>query len=126
MQHVNLGRTGLRVSHLCLGMMTFGLLCDESRSHAILDAAAEGGIDFIGTAPKRAARLGISAAGSARRRGGSTNSPSPRLCGVVWRDIPTGAPVTACCVIWNANGETFSHGSSVCISTARGRARTWS
>lgn len=50
MQHVNLGRTGLRVSRLCLGTMTFGVQCDERRSHAILDAAAEGGIDFIDTA----------------------------------------------------------------------------
>ena len=46
----NLGRTGLRVSRLCLGTMTFGLQCDEAQSHAIMDAAAEGGIDFIDTA----------------------------------------------------------------------------
>jgi aryl-alcohol dehydrogenase-like predicted oxidoreductase len=50
MQHINLGRTGLRVSRLCLGTMTFGLQCDEAQSHAILDAAADGGIDFIDTA----------------------------------------------------------------------------
>src|SRR5580692_8363623 len=30
--------------------MTFGLQCDEAQSHAILDAAAEGGIDFFDTA----------------------------------------------------------------------------
>ncbi len=50
MQHVNLGRTGLRVTRLCLGTMTFGLQCDEERSRAILDASAEGGINFIDTA----------------------------------------------------------------------------
>src|SRR3974390_2033488 len=50
MQHVKFGRTGLRVSRLCLGTMTFGLQCDEPSSHAILDAAANGGIDFIDTA----------------------------------------------------------------------------
>jgi aryl-alcohol dehydrogenase (NADP+) len=50
MQHVPFGRTGLRVSRLCLGTMTFGLQCDEARSHAILDTAAAGGIDFIDTA----------------------------------------------------------------------------
>ena len=50
MQHVKLGRTGLRVSRLCLGTMTFGLQCDVPRSNAILDAAAEGGIDFLDTA----------------------------------------------------------------------------
>lgn len=50
MQHIRLGRTGLRVSRLCLGTMTFGGQCDEARIHAILDAAAEGGIDFLDTA----------------------------------------------------------------------------
>jgi 1-deoxyxylulose-5-phosphate synthase len=50
MQHTKFGRTGLRVSRLCLGTMTFGGQCDEARSHAILDAAAEGGIDFLDTA----------------------------------------------------------------------------
>src|SRR5579863_4275136 len=50
MDHVKLGRTGLPVSRLCLGTMTFGLQCDEERSRAILDAALEGGITFIDTA----------------------------------------------------------------------------
>ena len=47
MDHVRLGRTGLQVSRLCLGTMTFGLQCDESTAGAILDRAAEGGIDFL-------------------------------------------------------------------------------
>ncbi|MEJ0020394.1 MAG: aldo/keto reductase [Acetobacteraceae bacterium] len=50
MQYTRFGRTGLRVSRLCLGTMTFGGQCDEAASHAILDAAAEGGIDFLDTA----------------------------------------------------------------------------
>ena len=50
MQYVNLGRTGLRVSRLCLGTMTFGLQCDEPQSQAILDASAEGGVDFLDAA----------------------------------------------------------------------------
>lgn len=50
MNHVRLGRTGLLVSELCLGTMTFGLQCDEATSHAILDRADEGGITFIDTA----------------------------------------------------------------------------
>ncbi len=49
MEHTRLGRTGLQVSRLCLGTMTFGLQCDEPTSIAILDRAAEGGIDFIDT-----------------------------------------------------------------------------
>ena len=50
MDHVNFGRSGLSVSRLCLGTMTFGLQCDEALSRSILDAAAEGGIDFLDTA----------------------------------------------------------------------------
>lgn len=50
MQHVRLGRTGLQVSRLCLGTMTFGLQCDEDTAVAILDRAADGGITFIDTA----------------------------------------------------------------------------
>jgi aryl-alcohol dehydrogenase (NADP+) len=50
MRHVPFGRTGLSVSQLCLGTMTFGLQCDEAQSHAILNAAAEGGIDFLDAA----------------------------------------------------------------------------
>ena len=49
MQYVRLGRTGLPVSRLCLGTMTFGLQCDEPSSRAILDRAAAGGITFLDT-----------------------------------------------------------------------------
>ena len=49
MEHTRLGRTGLQVSRLCLGTMTFGIQCDESTSHAILDRAAEGGVTFLDT-----------------------------------------------------------------------------
>ena len=45
-----LGRTGLQVSSLCLGTMTFGLQCDEATSFTIMDRAYEGGIDFFDTA----------------------------------------------------------------------------
>jgi 1-deoxyxylulose-5-phosphate synthase len=48
-EHTRLGRTGLQVSRLCLGTMTFGLQCDEPTSGAILDRAAEGGVDFLDT-----------------------------------------------------------------------------
>ena len=50
MQHKNLGATGLSVSRLCLGTMTFGLQTEEQISHRILDVAAEGGVDFLDTA----------------------------------------------------------------------------
>jgi aryl-alcohol dehydrogenase (NADP+) len=50
MRHVRLGRTGLPVSQLCLGTMTFGVQCDEAASRAILDRAAALGITFLDTA----------------------------------------------------------------------------
>src|SRR5579875_245513 len=50
MDHVRLGTTGLKVSRLCLGTMTFGLQCDEATSRAVLDRAAEGGVTFLDTA----------------------------------------------------------------------------
>ncbi len=45
-----MGRTGLKVSEVCLGTMTFGNQCDEPTSHAIMDKAFESGITFFDTA----------------------------------------------------------------------------
>src|SRR5947209_14307118 len=45
-----LGGTGLKVSEICLGTMTFGHQCDETTSFAILDRAAERGVTFLDTA----------------------------------------------------------------------------
>jgi 1-deoxyxylulose-5-phosphate synthase len=50
MEMVPFGRTGLRVSRLCLGTMTFGFQCDDDTSFAIMDAAYDAGITFFDTA----------------------------------------------------------------------------
>ncbi|HEY4609095.1 MAG TPA: aldo/keto reductase, partial [Ilumatobacteraceae bacterium] len=50
MEHVRFGRTGLKVSRLCLGTMTFGYQCDDETSFAIMDAAADAGVTFFDTA----------------------------------------------------------------------------
>ncbi len=50
MQYVHLGRSGLRVSRLCLGTMNFGPQSDEAESHRIMDRALEHGINFFDTA----------------------------------------------------------------------------
>jgi aryl-alcohol dehydrogenase (NADP+) len=50
MDHVRFGRTGLRVSRLCLGTMTFGFQCDDETSFAIMDTAYDAGITFWDTA----------------------------------------------------------------------------
>ncbi len=60
MQYARLGRSGLSVSRLCLGTMTFGepgagsmmhkVACDEKTAHRIMDRALDAGINFIDTA----------------------------------------------------------------------------
>ena len=56
MEYVNLGRTGLRVSRICLGMMSYGKhpsrewTLDEDAAEPILKAAVDGGITFFDTA----------------------------------------------------------------------------
>ncbi|HPZ50751.1 MAG TPA: aldo/keto reductase [Propionibacteriaceae bacterium] len=50
MEYRLMGKTGLSVSRLCLGTMTFGNETDEAGSHAQLDAFAEAGGTFIDTA----------------------------------------------------------------------------
>jgi aryl-alcohol dehydrogenase-like predicted oxidoreductase len=50
MQTRRLGRTGLKVSEICLGTMTFGHQCDERTSFQIMDRAAAHGVTFIDTA----------------------------------------------------------------------------
>src|SRR5678810_1164226 len=50
MQYTRLGRTGLKVSRLCLGTMNFGPRTTESDSFAIMDRALALGINFFDTA----------------------------------------------------------------------------
>ncbi|HEX2320828.1 MAG TPA: aldo/keto reductase [Streptosporangiaceae bacterium] len=56
MKYVNLGRTGLRVSRVCLGMMSYGndsdrpWVLDEDAAEPIVKAAVDGGITFFDTA----------------------------------------------------------------------------
>jgi hypothetical protein len=56
MRYKLLGPSGLRVSELCLGTMSFGdawgFGADEKHSHQILDAFADAGGNFIDTANK--------------------------------------------------------------------------
>jgi NDP-hexose C3-ketoreductase / dTDP-4-oxo-2-deoxy-alpha-D-pentos-2-ene 2,3-reductase len=50
MDYAHLGRSGLRVSRLCLGTMNFGPLTSPADAHAIMDRAHELGINFFDTA----------------------------------------------------------------------------
>ncbi len=50
MEYTHLGRTGLKVSRLCLGTMNFGPQTSEADSHSIMDRALEQGINFFDSA----------------------------------------------------------------------------
>ncbi len=56
MQYTNLGKTGLKVSRLCLGMMTYGSkkwrkwVLDEDQARPFVKRALDGGINFFDTA----------------------------------------------------------------------------
>ncbi len=50
MKYTYLGRSGLKVSRLCLGTMNFGVDTDEQESFRIMDAALDAGINFFDTA----------------------------------------------------------------------------
>jgi aryl-alcohol dehydrogenase-like predicted oxidoreductase len=58
MQYTSLGRTGLKVSRLCLGTMNFGPLTNEADSFTIMDKALELGINFFDTANVYGWKLG--------------------------------------------------------------------
>jgi aryl-alcohol dehydrogenase-like predicted oxidoreductase len=50
MDYTNLGRSGLRVSRLCLGTMNFGPVTEPDDAFAIMDKAHEVGVNFFDTA----------------------------------------------------------------------------
>lgn len=50
MEYTYLGRTGLKVSRLCLGTMNFGPETTEQDAHAIMDRALDEGVNFFDTA----------------------------------------------------------------------------
>ncbi|QYM79284.1 aldo/keto reductase [Horticoccus luteus] len=50
MHYTHLGRSGLRVSRLCLGTMNFGPFTSEADAFAIMDRAVEQGVNFFDTA----------------------------------------------------------------------------
>lgn len=52
MQYMTLGRTGIRVSRLCLGTSQFIKRIDDTIAHSILDQALELGVNFIDTADR--------------------------------------------------------------------------
>ena len=62
MEYIHLGRTGVKVSRLCLGTMNFGPQTSEADSFAIMDKGLELGINFFDTANVYGFHLGAGVA----------------------------------------------------------------
>ena len=73
MQYRRLGRSGVKVSPLCLGTMNFGGPTDESESIAIVERALAAGINFIDTANVYNAGESERIVGKALRQSGQRN-----------------------------------------------------
>src|SRR6187551_898059 len=69
MEYRNLGRTGVKVSQLCLGTMMFGRSANESDSIAIIEHALDKGINFVDTANAYSAGASERFIGKALARG---------------------------------------------------------
>jgi aryl-alcohol dehydrogenase-like predicted oxidoreductase len=69
MEYRNLGRTGVKVSQLCLGTMMFGRNTNESDSLAIIEHALDQGINFVDTANAYSAGASERFVGKALARG---------------------------------------------------------
>lgn len=64
MEHRYIGKSGLRVSPICLGTMTFGYQCSKETAFQLMDMAYDRGVNFYDTAeiypvPPEAERVGI-------------------------------------------------------------------
>lgn len=70
MEYRSLGRTGVKVSPICLGCMMFGQRTSPDESYRIIDRALEGGINFIDTANVYAHGRSEEATGEALKRNG--------------------------------------------------------
>ncbi|MDP2519325.1 aldo/keto reductase [Shimia thalassica] len=100
-----LGRTGIQVSELCLGTMTFGTQTDEPTSHAQIEMALDGGINFVDAAemypvnPISAETVGLTETiiGNWFAKSGRRNEVvmATKHSGVGFQHARGGAPITA-------------------------------
>ena len=78
MEYRNLGRTGVKVSPLCLGTMMFGRSTNEQDSIAVIEHALDHGINFIDTANAYSAGASEQFVGKALARAAAPTSCSRR------------------------------------------------
>src|SRR3712207_2076865 len=74
MEYRNLGRTGVKVSELCLGCMMFGGRTGEEDSFAIIDRAIDAGINFLDTANVYSVGASEEVVGKALERNGKRDA----------------------------------------------------
>lgn len=92
MEYRSLGRTGVKVSKLCLGCMNFGGPTDEKDSAVIIDAAIDGGINFLDTANVYSRGKSEEAVGKALKQNGKRDKIvlATKVHGVMDDDDPNG------------------------------------
>jgi hypothetical protein len=124
MRYKLLGKSGLRVSELCLGTMTFGeawkdwhLATSKEESRKIFDGFAEAGGNFIDTANKYNEGASESLLGEFIESGTTSSSPQNTRSSRA-RVIPTRAAITA--RTWPAPLRLASRGSRLTTSTSIG------
>src|SRR5258705_10408029 len=83
MKRRRLGRSGLVVSEICLGTMTFGSMADEATSFAIMDRAFEAGVDFLDAAEGYPVPPSAKTAGRTEEVVGKWLRAHPRDAGIV-------------------------------------------
>src|ERR687894_1028998 len=73
-EYRNLGRTGAKVSEICLGCMMFGDRTSDEDSADIIDRAIDGGLNFLDTANVYTRGASEEAVGKALKRNGKRDS----------------------------------------------------
>ncbi|MDQ6673852.1 MAG: aldo/keto reductase [Chloroflexota bacterium] len=104
-----LGRTGVRVSPLCLGCMMFGRRTEAQDSYAIIDRALDGGINFLDTANVYARGKSEEITGQALQRNGQRQRVilATKVHGVMADDDP------------NASGNSRRHIIAECEASLK-------
>ena len=77
MEYRNLGRTGVKVSPLCLGCWNFGQVTDQDQTQAIIDRALDAGVNFIDTANSYGRGTSETMVGQALDRVGPSRAGGP-------------------------------------------------
>ena len=115
MEYRSLGRTGVKVSELCLGCMMFGRRTEPADSYAIIDRALDAGINFLDTANVYSRGASEEITGEALKRNGKRARVvlATKVHGKMDDDDP------------NASGNTRRHIVEQCDASLRRLQTDW-